>query len=82
MTCLHCNSFKGPNIAGRNAQSERIIRLFHPRHDDWNKHFAWDGPVLIGRTRIGRVTIAVLRINLSYRIALRASLMREGYFTE
>ena len=78
--CLDCNSFKGPNIAGRDHEAGETVRLFDPRRDAWSDHFEWDGPLLRGRTAIGRVTIAVLRINVSYRIAVRASLMEEGLF--
>ena len=81
-TCLHCNSFKGPNIAGRDPQTGQIVRLFHPRQDDWSEHFAWDGPLLIGRTPVARATIAVLRINLPYRVAVRRSLLAEGICKE
>src|SRR4051812_18990985 len=49
LACFFCNSYKGPNIAGIDAQSGRIVRLFHPRKDRWNAHFAWDGPNLVGR---------------------------------
>ena len=78
--CLHCNSFKGPNIAGRDQQSQTTVRLFDPRRENWHDHFQWDGAALRGRTPIGRATIAVLRVNLGYRVALRASLMEEGVF--
>lgn len=78
--CAHCNSFKGPNIAGRDRETNETVRLFDPRHDKWADHFAWDGPVLRARTAIGRVTIIVLRINLPYRVALRRSLIDEGVF--
>jgi len=73
--CFDCNSFKGPNIAGRDAN--QTIRLFDPRKDDWKEHFEWNGPILVGRTAMGRATIDVLRINLSYRVAVRASLIDE-----
>ena len=78
--CLHCNAFKGPNIAGRDHENRQTVRLFDPRHDTWSDHFAWAGPTLRGQTPIGKATIAVLRINLGYRIAIRASLMDEGLF--
>ncbi len=78
--CLHCNSFKGPNLAGRDTETEEIVRLFDPRRDHWHDHFHWDGAVLCALTAIGRVTIAVLRINLPYRVAVRCSLMEEGVF--
>ena len=41
------------------------MRLFHPRRDRWNEHFfvdSHDGTIL-GLTPVGRVTIAVLRMN-------------------
>jgi HNH endonuclease len=78
--CLHCNSFKGPNLAGVDHQTGEIVRLFNPQSDDWDDHFQWQGPVLIGRTAIARVTIDVLRISFQYRVALRESLMDEGAF--
>jgi hypothetical protein len=42
------------------------------------RHFRWDGPVLVGRTAVGRATIAVLAINLPHRLAQRAALIDEG----
>jgi 5-methylcytosine-specific restriction endonuclease McrA len=59
LSCLFCNKHKGPNIAGIDPQSRRLVRLFHPRRDKWSRHFRWDGPALIGRTAIGRATIIV-----------------------
>lgn len=78
--CLHCNSFKGPSIAGWDRQSDQVVRLFDPRRDLWSDHFEWDGALLSARTAVGRVTIAVLRINLHYRVSVRQSLMEEGLF--
>lgn len=78
--CLYCNSFKGPNIAGRDHETNATVRLFDPRRDTWNDHFEWDSAVLRARTATGRVTIAVLRINLPYRVAVRESLIEEGSF--
>jgi HNH endonuclease len=78
--CLHCNSFKGPNIAGHDSRTGDVVRLFNPRRDRWDEHFEWDGPSMVARTAIGRITIAVLRTNLPYRLAVRASLIDEGLF--
>ncbi len=80
LTCIACNGHKGPNIAGIDPASRKIVRLFHPRLHKWAYHFRWDGPVLIGRTPIGRTTVAVLEINLPYRVALRRALISEGAF--
>jgi hypothetical protein len=80
LACIHCNRFKGPNIAGIDSETGEIVRLFHPRRDIWEEHFAWEGPELKGRTQIGRITIAVLFINDEEVVALRKVLQEEGVF--
>jgi hypothetical protein len=74
------NNHKGPNIAGLDPRTEKLTPLFHPRRHKWDRHFRWDGPVLIGLTPMGRTTIAVLEINLDYRVAFRQRLIDEGIF--
>lgn len=61
--CWACNSFKGPNLTGIDPETNRVVRLFHPRKDRWNAHFRWEGVTLLGLTTTGRVTIRLLRIN-------------------
>jgi hypothetical protein len=72
-----CNRFKGPNIACIDPENGAMIRLFHPRRDIWNEHFAWDVPRLTALTSIGRVTINVLAINDPEIVALREALLDE-----
>jgi len=79
-SCLHCNKHKGPNIAGIDPDTGRMAALFHPRRQRWERHFAWDGPTLVGRTRSGRATIRVLAVNDPDFVAFRAELMDEGAF--
>lgn len=78
--CFTCNHRKGPNLAGRDPTTGKLTPLFHPRRMKWEKHFRWDGPVLVGRTAIGRTTIAVLGINHPLRVRLREELIEEGLF--
>jgi hypothetical protein len=80
LACFACNNRKGTNLAGIDPKTKMIVRLFHPRRDRWSRHFRWRGARLLGRTRIGRATIAVLGINLLHRIALRQALVKEGRF--
>jgi hypothetical protein len=80
IACLHCNSHKGPNIAGIDPQTRRITRLFHPRKEKWESHFRWKGAQLVGLTAVGRATIAVLEMNHHERVAIRASLLKGGFF--
>jgi hypothetical protein len=82
LACIHCNRFKGPNVAAVNPDTNEIVRLFHPRIDVWSEHFKWRGPELKGRTQIGHVTIAVLAINDPDFVAVRKALQNEGGFSK
>lgn len=80
LACIHCNRFKGPNIAGVDPETGQIVRLFHPRRDVWSEHFIWDGSKLQALTQIGRVTLSLLLINDPEVIAVRKALQEEGVF--
>jgi hypothetical protein len=81
LACHHCNLHKGPNLTGIDPRSTRkLVRLFHPRRMKWTRHFRWAGPILVGRTSIGRATIAVLQMNHEDRIDLRRGLIEEHLF--
>ena len=80
LSCFYCNSFKGSDLTSLDRQTRRITPLFHPRRHKWAKHFRWDGPYLVGRTAIGRVTVALLHINDEYRVELREALIAECLF--
>ena len=80
LSCLHCNSHKGPNIAGLDPRTRKLTPLFHPRRHKWSRHFRWVGPEMVGRTSIGRVTIVVLALNAPEYVEVRAALIEEGRF--
>lgn len=80
LACLRCNYRKGPNLSGVDPRTRRVVRLFHPRRDKWEKHFAWRGPVLLARTAVGRATIQVLDVNNESVVEVRRALMTEGKF--
>jgi HNH endonuclease len=79
-SCLHDNKHKGPNIAGIDPVTNTLVALYHPRRQRWERHFIWNGPILVVRTRIARATIRVLAINDPDAVAFRAELMDEGLF--
>jgi hypothetical protein len=80
LSCLHDNSHKGPNIAGLDPLTKKLTKLFNPRRHRWERHFRWNGPYLIGRTAVGRVTVAVLAMNDPAVVEVRAALIEERLF--
>jgi hypothetical protein len=80
LCCGRCNRYKGPNVAGIDPLTGRLTRLFNPRRDRWNRHFEWRDALLVGRTAVGRTTIAVLNVNHPLNVAVREQLLREGTF--
>ena len=81
LSCVRCNSYKGPNIAGLIPDSQELTRLYHPRKDNWDAHFKFQGPEILGISDIGSTTIKLLRMNQADYIALRKSLIAEGLFS-
>lgn len=80
LSCFYCNSYKGPNIAGRDTNDDELTRLYHPRNDTWSEHFGWNEAELLGLTDVGRTTIDVLRINHPDAVDVRIALIEEGVF--
>jgi hypothetical protein len=78
LACKGCNGHKYNKINGIDPLTLTLERLYNPRNDIWNEHFAWDkDPTLvIGLTSIGRTTIEVLKLNRLKLIHLRALLMK------
>ncbi len=76
--CIHCNRFKGPNIAGIDPETGELSRLFHPRTDVWDHHFRWSGAAILPLSPIGRVTARVLYMNDPDVLWLRETLEQEA----
>jgi hypothetical protein len=72
LACPDCNLFKGPNLTSIETETHRVVRLFHPRRDRWSDHFALDDARMVGTTPVGRVTVALLRMNDEQRQRVRA----------
>ena len=67
----HCNAHKGPNLSGLDPESGALVRLFHPRQDQWDEHFERNGVLIVGRTAVGRATVGLLKMNAADRRRLR-----------
>lgn len=73
-SCHRCNLHKGPNLSGRDPLTSKIVRLFNPRRQRWDRHFERLGVTLVELTAAGRATIAVLDMNNPQRVQLRREL--------
>ena len=78
--CAFCNRHKGPNLSGVDPVTTTVVRLFDPRRQSWAEHFAWDGPLLVGKTESGRATIRTLAINRPDAVVVRKLLISEGSY--
>jgi hypothetical protein len=78
LACQWCNLLKGPNLAGRDPDMGKLVRLFHPRQDAWPDHFRMDGARIIGVGDVGRTTAWLLEMNSDERLELRATLIDLG----
>lgn len=73
LACPSCNRYKGTRRAAQDPLTGEEVALFHPHQQIWREHFSWakDGTDLIGLTRVGRATIAALKINRPQMIQVR-----------
>lgn len=81
LSCIRCNSKKGPNIASVDPQTGHVVALFHPRQQMWSEHFvvATNGTIK-GLTPEGRASVELLEMNDVDRVRLRLELIRRGQY--
>lgn len=80
LACQGCNNHKYTHIHAIDPASGQAAPLYHPRHDAWADHFAWDTTFthLIGLTPTGRATVALLQLNRPGLLNLRRVLYQAG----
>lgn len=80
LSCFECNRYKGSDLASYDEVSGEIVRLFHPRRDQWSDYFRHEAEYLAPLTPIGRVTIKLLQLNKYERLLERAELVAAGKY--
>ena len=78
LACDRCNLHKGPNLSSIDPVSQEIVRLFNPRRDQWDEHFAMMNARIIGISPIGRATAQLFQMNSPRRQELRERLASEN----
>jgi hypothetical protein len=63
LACVSCSLRKEARQTAVDAETGERVPLFHPRHDDWNEHFRWQGVEIEGKTPAGCGTVVVLKMN-------------------
>src|SRR5262249_42180933 len=80
LACGECNLHKGSDLTGIDPDTNQITPLYHPRHDQWNDHFAWKERYIIGLSSVGRTTARLLQFNAPARLRVRRP--RKGKYME
>jgi hypothetical protein len=71
LACDRCNAYKGPNLTSVDPDTRTVVRLFNPRQDLWDNHFAVRSGHIAGLTPTGRATVRLLNMNATRRVELR-----------
>jgi hypothetical protein len=79
-SCIGCNGHKSAKQQAIDPETQEMVRLFNPRQQRWQDHFAWceDGTMIVGQTACGRATVVALRMNRLGVVNLRRLLVDVG----
>lgn len=80
LACHRCNLHKGTNLSSVDPVTRQVVSLYHPRRDEWERHFALQGALIVGLTPTGRATVLLLQFNARRRLEFRQRLIAEGEF--
>jgi hypothetical protein len=80
LSCQGCNGYKYAKTSGTDPKTGKRTRLYHPRKQRWQDHFAWTENYthIVGLTPTGRATVEELDLNREGLVNLRASLTELG----
>jgi hypothetical protein len=81
LACRLCNNAKGIQTHARDPLTNRLVRLFNPRSQNWDRPFCWiDGNVRVkGRTVCGRATVEALNLNNEIALVVRQNWVKAGW---
>lgn len=76
LACRSCNIHKANHLTGFDEVTQTEARLFNPRVDSWRDHFSIDEERagILGRTEIGRATVARLQMNCEAQLVCPTSM--------
>jgi hypothetical protein len=81
LACVSCSLRKGARTAVPDPETGELVPLFNPRVDVWTDHFEFsESYLLMGRTTVGRATVAALRLNHALAVEIRAEEAQRGRY--
>jgi hypothetical protein len=82
LACRSCNVYKSTHLTYADPATSEVMPLYHPRIDFWGMHFQVEIETghIVGKTQIGRATVACLRMNSEAQVLARRHWMRLGVF--
>jgi hypothetical protein len=82
LACRECNAHKATKIKALDQITEKIVKLFNPRKQNWNEHFKFseDLSEIIGKTPCGRATVNALQMNNIYQTTARFAWIQPNRF--
>jgi hypothetical protein len=81
LACPLCNSHKSDRTHAVDPETGALSPLFHPNGQVWHEHFGWTnkGAVVVGKTPVGRATVAALDMNHPDIVATRRLWIAVGW---
>ena len=71
---------QGPNISSLDPDAKRIVPLFNPLTQQWNRYFRLNGPRIEPITASGRETADLLQLNTASRLQEHVVLISVGHY--
>ncbi|MCF8247842.1 MAG: HNH endonuclease [Saprospiraceae bacterium] len=78
--CAICSLNKGTDIGTMLLPSQKIIRFFNPRTEDWALHFEVSDALNLPKTEIGEATVKIFQFNQVDRLMERQMLANAGLY--
>ena len=81
LACPLCNSHKSDRTHAPDPETGAMSPFFHPNEQDWRDHFDWfdNGAIIVGKTPVGRATVAALDMNHPDYVATRRLWVAVGW---
>ena len=81
LACTLCNNYKGTQTDAFDQVTQKHVKLFNPRTQQWSQNFAWseDATEIVGLTACGRATVTALQLNNNIAVTVRRQWVSAGW---